>query len=146
MTVFTTRLVRAQVPKDHLGIVDARRRAMDAISMVKAATCLFLLAALGGIVMAGIRFVGGRNPPVLIPYLHGLLAGAGLTLLLYAAWIGGLPGTVKVAIVLLLVAAAGGSVLNLGYHWKQVPIPKGLTIGHILLALAGVGLLLPVAF
>jgi hypothetical protein len=119
---------------------------MDAISMVRVATWLFLLAALGGIVMAGIRLGGGRNPPVVIPYAHGLLAGAGLTLLIYAAWVGGLGGMVMLSIVLLLVAAAGGSVLNLVYHWKQVPIPKGLTMVHILLALAGVALLLPVAF
>jgi hypothetical protein len=119
---------------------------MDAISMVKVATWLFILAALGGIVMAGIRFGSGRNPPVVIPYAHGLLAGAGLTLLIYAAWVGGLGGMVMLAIILLLVAAAGGSILNLVYHWKQVPIPKGLTAAHILLAVAGVGLLLPVAF
>ena len=119
---------------------------MDAISMVKVAVWLFILAALGGIVMAGIRFGGGRNPPVLIPYLHGLLAGAGLTLLVYAAWVGGLGGTITIAIILLLVAAAAGTVLNLVYHWKQVPIPKGLTVAHILVALAGVALLLPVAF
>jgi hypothetical protein len=119
---------------------------MDAMTMVKVATWLFLLAALGGIVMAGIRFGGGRNPPVFIPYAHGLLAGAGLTLLIYAAWVGGIGGTVVVSIVLLLIAAAGGTALNLLYHWKQVPIPKGLTIAHILLALAGVALLLPMAF
>jgi len=53
---------------------------------------------------------------------------------------------VTIAIVLLLVAAAGGSVLNLVYHWRQVPIPKGLTLVHILLAVSGVALLLPVAF
>jgi hypothetical protein len=119
---------------------------MDAISMVKVATWLFILAALGGIVMAGIRFGTGRNPPVFIPYAHGLLAGAGLTLLVYASWVGGVRGMVTVSIVLLLVAAAGGSVLNLAFHWKQVPIPKGLTALHILLAVTGVALLLPVAF
>jgi hypothetical protein len=119
---------------------------MDALTMVKVATWLFVLAALGGLVMAGIRFGSGRNPPVLIPYLHGLLAGAGLTLLLYAAVVGPVPGSVTIAIVLLLVAAAGGSILNLVYHWRQVPIPKGLTVGHILLAVAGVAFLLPVAF
>jgi hypothetical protein len=96
--------------------------------------------------MAGIRFGTGRNPPVFIPYAHGLLAGAGLTLLVYAAWVGGVGGMVTVSIVLLLVAAAGGSVLNLAFHWKQVPIPKGLTALHILLAVTGVALLLPVAF
>lgn len=119
---------------------------MDALTMVRVATWLFLVAALGGALMAGIRFGTGRNPPVLVAYLHGLLAGAGLTLLIYAAAIGTVPGSVTIAIVLLLVAALGGSTLNLVYHWKQVPIPKGLTVGHILLAVTGVALLLPVAF
>ena len=119
---------------------------MDAISMVTAATWIFIAAALGGVLMAVIRFGSGRNPPAWLAFLHGLLAAAGLTLLLYAAFVGSLPATVKIAIVLLVVAAAGGAVLNLVYHWKQVPIPKGLTVGHILLAVAGVALLLPVAF
>ena len=119
---------------------------MDVATMVKVATCLFILAALGGLVMAGIRFGAGRNPPVLIPYLHGLLAGAGLTLLLYAACTATVPRNVTIAIVLLLIAAAGGTILNLVYHWRQVPIPKGLTVVHILVAVVGVGLLLPIAF
>ena len=119
---------------------------MDAISMVSAATWIFIVAALGGVLMAVIRFGSGRNPPAWLAFLHGLLAAAGLTLLVYAACVGRLPAMVNIAIVLLLVAAAGGAVLNLAYHWKQVPIPKGLTVGHILLAVAGVALLLPVAF
>jgi hypothetical protein len=119
---------------------------MDSMMMVKVATYLFIVAALGGLLMAAIRFGQGRNPPVAIAFLHGLLAASGLTLLAYAAWMGSVPGTVNIALLLLVVAAAGGAVLNLVYHWKQVPIPKGLTIGHILLAVAGVGLLLPVAF
>ena len=119
---------------------------MDAMSMVKAAAWLFLLAALGGLVMAAIRFGGGRNPPAWLAFAHGLLAAAGLTLLLYAGWVGGVGGKVGLATLLLVVAAGGGAILNLAYHWRQVPIPKGMTIGHILLAVAGVALLLPVAF
>ena len=119
---------------------------MDAISMVKVATCIFILAALGGLAMAGIRFGSGRNPPAWLAFAHGLLAAAGLTLLVYAVWVGGLGGTVVIATLLLVAAAAGGAILNLVYHWRQVPIPKGLTIGHILLAVGGVALLLPVAF
>ena len=119
---------------------------MDSMSMVKVATYLFIVAALGGLVMAAIRFGGNRNPPAWLAFVHGLLAASGLTLLVYAACMGSVPSTVNIAILLLLVAAAGGAILNLVYHWKQVPIPKGLTVMHILLAVAGVALLLPVAF
>jgi hypothetical protein len=115
---------------------------MDSMSMLRVAAGLFLLAAAGGLVMAGIRFGTGRNPPVWLAYGHGLLAGAGLTLLLYAAWAGQASGQVLAAAALLLLAAAGGTVLNLLYHWRQQPIPKGLTLGHIALALAGVATLL----
>jgi hypothetical protein len=115
---------------------------MDVMTMLKAASWLFILAAAGGLLMAGIRFGTGRNPPIAIAYAHGLLAGAGLTLLVYAAAFGTLPSRALVATCLLLLAAVGGSVLNLLYHWRQQPIPKGLTIGHILLAVLGLVMLL----
>ena len=115
---------------------------MDVMSMLKVASWLFILAAAGGLVMAGIRFGSGRNPPIWIAYAHGLLAGAGLTLLLYAGAFGNLPSRAMIGTGLLLLAAAGGSVLNLFYHWRQQPIPKGLTVGHILLAVLGLVMLL----
>jgi hypothetical protein len=115
---------------------------MDAMTMLKIASWLFILAAAGGLLMAGIRFGSGRNPPIFIAYAHGLLAGAGLTLLVYAAAFTSIPSRAMIATVLLLLAAVGGSVLNLLYHWRQQPIPKGLTIGHILLAVLGLASLL----
>src|SRR5436190_14723645 len=115
---------------------------MDVMTMLKAASWLFLLAAAGGLLMAGIRFGTGRNPPVAIAYAHGMLAGAGLTLLLYAAAFGSVPSRAMIAAWLLVFAAAGGSVLNLVFHWRQQPIPKGLTVGHILLAVLGLVMLL----
>ena len=115
---------------------------MDAMTMLKIASWLFILAAAGGLLMAGIRFGSGHNPPIVIAYGHGLLAGAGLTLLIYAAAFASIPGRAMIATVLLLFAAAGGSVLNLFFHWRQQPIPKGLTIGHILLAVLGLVMLL----
>ena len=36
---------------------------MDPTTMLRTASCLFVLAALGGLLMAGIRFFGKRNPP-----------------------------------------------------------------------------------
>jgi len=74
--------------------------------------------------------------------LHGFLAAAALTLLVYAAATIGLPGLALTALVLLLVAAAGGVVLNLNYHWKQLPLPRWLVIVHAVAAVAGFVLLL----
>ena len=50
------------------------------------------------------------------------------------------------ALVLFLVAAAGGVILNLNYHWKQLPLPKGLVVGHAIAAVAGFALLLTVTW
>jgi hypothetical protein len=63
-------------------------------------------------------------------------------LLLYAAATVGLPGMALAALVLFLAAAGGGVILNLNYHWKQLPLPKGLIIGHAVAAVAGFVLLL----
>src|SRR5437868_3797150 len=84
--------------------------------------------------MAGIRFAGQPHPPAWLAMLHGVLAAAAITLLLYAAATIGLPTLALVALVLFLIAAAGGAVLNLGYHWKRVALPKGLIVVHALVA------------
>ena len=52
---------------------------------------LVAITAAGGLAMAGVRLFGDRNPPAWLAMLHGLLAGAGLTLLLFAAFAVGLP-------------------------------------------------------
>ena len=44
--------------------------------------------------------------------------------------------------MLFLIAAAGGAFLNLNYHWKMLPLPKGLIVGHAGIAVAGFVLLL----
>ena len=41
-----------------------------------------------------------------------------------------------------LLAAAGGAYLNLNFHWKMLPLPKGLIVGHAGAAVVGFGLLL----
>ncbi|CAN7582890.1 hypothetical protein LJR290_004239 [Variovorax sp. LjRoot290] len=70
------------------------------------------------------------------------MAAAAVTLLLYAAATVGLPATALGALVLFLLAAAGGAVLNLNYHWKQLPLSKWLVVVHGLAAVAGFLLLL----
>jgi hypothetical protein len=101
-----------------------------------------VVAALGGLVMAGFRLFGKRNPPVWLTMAHGLLAGAGLTLLIYAALTSSIPQLAMFALLLFLVAAAGGMVMNLGYQWKQRPLPVPLLVGHALLAIVAFVLLL----
>lgn len=110
---------------------------METMMMLRVATLLFAVAAVGGLLMAGIRLAGNRNPPIWLAYGHGLLAGAGLTLLIYPAVTVGIPQHALWALWLLLAAAAGGSVMNLAFHWQQRPLPKPLMFGHILLAVCG---------
>jgi hypothetical protein len=43
--------------------------------------------------------------------------------------------------VMFLAAAAGGAILNLKYHWKQLPLPKGLVVAHAPIAVLGFVLL-----
>ena len=115
---------------------------MEPASFLITSTVLLALAAAGGLVMAGIRFIGDRPPPASLAMLHGFLAAAAVTLLLYAAATVGLPGTALVALALFLAAAGGGAILNLNYHWKQLPLPKWLVIVHAIAAVAGFALLL----
>ena len=115
---------------------------MEPASMLMTSTVLLAIAAAGGLVMAGIRFMGDRAPPASLAMLHGFLAAAAVTLLLYAAATVGLPGMALVALALFLAAAGGGAILNLNYHWKQLPLPKWLIIVHAIAAVAGFALLL----
>ncbi len=115
---------------------------MEPATILLTSTVLLAIAAAGGLVMAGIRFVGDRPPPAPLAMLHGFLAAAAVTLLLYAAATVGLPKIALLALVLFLAAAAGGAILNLNYHWKQLPLPKWLVIVHAIAAVAGFVLLL----
>jgi hypothetical protein len=119
---------------------------MDAISMLRTAVILFALTAVLGVVMAGIRFARGANPPAWVSLVHGLLAGSALTLVLYAAFVVGVPASAKIGLGLLLAASAGGLVMNLGYHWKDRLDPASIVVLHALLAVAGFILLVLAAF
>ena len=118
----------------------------QSIGMIQAAAGLFAVAAAGGVVMAAIRVAGKRNPPHWLAMGHGLLAAAGLTLLIYAALTVGLPSRALAALVLLLAAAGGGVALNLGYQIRQRPLPVGFMFGHAALAVVALLLLLSAAF
>ena len=115
-------------------------------TMLQVAAMVLVLAALGGLAMAGIRFGRRTNPPAWLAMLHGLLASAGITLLAYAVLVAGAGGRAQAALVLLLLAAAGGAVMSLQYKWKQRLLPAWLVMVHALAAVAGFVLLLLEAF
>jgi len=115
---------------------------MEPVLIMKTASGLLALAALGGLTMAGIRFAGKPQPPIWLAMLHGFLSAAALTLLLYAYFTVGLPALASWALLLFLIAAAGGAFLNLNYHWKMLPLPMALIAGHASVAVVGYALLL----
>jgi hypothetical protein len=114
---------------------------MDSQTMLKAAVVLFALTGAGGLLLAGIRFGSRRQPPAALAMLHGLLAGSGLTLVIYAGFAAGMPTGAWAGLILLGVAATGGIVLNLAYHWRNKEMPASLILVHALVAVIGVVLL-----
>lgn len=119
---------------------------MDTATMMKTATILLALTAAGGVVMAIMRFSGADRPPSWLAMAHGLLAASGLTLLLYTGFAAGIPPLAWTGIALLVAAALGGTYLNLAYHAKLLPLPKGIIVIHALLAVAGFLLIAWMAF
>ena len=110
---------------------------MEPLRLLETATALLVIAALGGVVMAAIRFSGKDHPPTWLAMLHGFLAAAAATLLIYGGVFVGMPALANGGTALLVLAAVGGVVLNLEYHWKNRPLPKGLMVGHALVAVVG---------
>src|SRR5262245_31874239 len=114
--------------------------------MMKTALVLLTIAALGGVVMAITRLARNTNPPSWLAMLHGLLAGAALTLLLYAYFTVGLPALAGWGLLLFLAAALGGVYLNLAFHAKAILLPKPVVVAHALIAVLGYVLLLVAVF
>ena len=108
---------------------------------LQVATGLLGVGALGGLAMAGIRLTGVPRPPSWLAMLHGVLAAAALTLLIYAAMTVGIPKLAQYALGLLVIAAAGGAAINLLYHSKMLPLPIPLVLVHALVAASGFALL-----
>jgi hypothetical protein len=97
------------------------------------ALILFAIAAVGGLTMAVMHFRGQTPPRVGIAVLHGVLAAAGLVVLLMAVMSPGAPRAVQAALGIFVVAALGGFGL-LSFHLRGRPLPNGLVIGHGALA------------
>lgn len=113
---------------------------------MQAALVLFALAAVGGATMAVIRWSGSPRPPDWLAMGHGLLAAAGLTLLIREAIVAGLPTLGNASLGLFVLAALGGAFVNLRYHAKQLALPKAWIAAHALLAVVAFLLLLAAVF
>ena len=111
-------------------------------------TCVVLLAlaAIGGATMAAIRFRGQPRPSAWLAMLHGFIAAAAVTLLLYASLTVGLSLLANTALALFFAAAAGGAYMNLEFHSKLLPLPKWLVLVHGAIAVAAYLLLLAATF
>jgi hypothetical protein len=103
----------------------------------KVATWLLSLAFLSGLVLAGRHFVTGSKSAPWLGKLHGLSVSAAISLLVFA-WVNvGLGSAGSYGLLALLVAAAGGLVLTLGFRSRQKPLPDGLVFAHMCVAFVG---------
>ena len=100
------------------------------------AICSFLVAAVGGLVMATQVF-RNRTPSPLIAVVHGLLGATGLGLLLWLVITGSTSTAVLAGFGILLIAALGGFFLA-SFHLRGKPHPKAVVAVHASVAVIGV--------
>lgn len=93
------------------------------------AAILFAIAALGGVVMALIRFSGRDYPPLALALIHGLFAAAGLVTLALVAFGPGIVTIARVALLIFFGAAIGGFALFY-YHMKSRALPISYVVVH----------------
>lgn len=104
--------------------------------MQATAIALFLLAALGGLVMAA-RIFRDRVPPLGLAILHGAIAATALVMALFLAASAGASLLLKAGVAALVIAALGGFYL-LSFHLRSIAHPKAVVVAHALAAVAGV--------
>lgn len=101
---------------------------------------LLLLAGLGGLTMAWMRISGKPQPPGWLAAVHGVAAVPGLVLVAWAALVteGGDAVFHNIALILAVLAAAGGLTLLIGYHMKGLPLPIIIVVLHGILGAAAI--------
>lgn len=104
--------------------------------MLLTSVVIFLVAALGGLVMAA-KIMGGKQPPMPLALIHGAAAATALVLALLVVLGGGTPPVVRYGVGILVVAALGGFFL-FSFHLRGKPHPKAVVVIHAGLAVAGV--------
>lgn len=105
------------------------------------ALILFAVAALGGLVMAVMRFGGRELPPLGLAIVHGLFAAAGLVALIVALVGQGFSTTATIALIGFVGAALGGFYL-FSLHMKRQALPVPYVLVHGLFAVASFVILL----
>ena len=105
------------------------------------AAILFALAALGGVVMALMRFSGRDYPPMWLAIVHGLAAAAGLVALILVVLGPAAAGSVTLPLVLFIAAALLGFFL-FSYHLRGRPLPIPTMVVHAIIAVIAFVILL----
>lgn len=114
------------------------------VPLLNAAVVLLTLAALGGMVMAGLIFKE-KPLPWMLTIGHGVLAATGVVCLAIVAF--GESGSLGLmwAFALFVIGALGGLYL-VSLHLREKPHPRGLVAGHGLIAVVGYLILLVSAY
>ncbi len=105
------------------------------------AAVLLAIAALGGVVMAVMRFMGRELPPMGLAIVHGLFAASGLVALLVAVVGANAPTQTNIAAGGFVLAALGGFFL-FSFHLRRKALPKPVVLVHGLVAVVSFVLLL----
>ena len=93
------------------------------------AAILFAIAAVGGVLMAAMRFGGRELPPMGLAIVHGLFAAAGLVTLIVALLGANTSWAAVVALVGFVVAAVGGFTL-FAHHLRRKALPINYVVIH----------------
>ena len=109
------------------------------------AVILFAIAALGGVVMAIMRFTGRNLPPIGLALVHGIVAAAGLVALILT--VVGHTVSTKASIALggFVLAALGGFFL-FSFHLRKQALPIPAMVIHALVAVISFVILLLAMF
>jgi hypothetical protein len=106
------------------------------------AAILLGLAALGGLLMAGIRLSGVPRPPTWLALGHGAIAATGLGLLIFTVTSSTVPVLAQISLAVLVLAALGGITIFAGFHLRGQALPIPFVLGHGVAAIVGYVLLL----
>jgi hypothetical protein len=101
--------------------------------MILASAIVFLLTALGGVVLAWLSWQGKR-PPVIAGIGHGAVGGVGMILLVWGVIQQGFPWIAIIALFMFFFAAGAGVLLFLAGD-KRNMLPRPLIATHGLMAL-----------
>ena len=93
------------------------------------AAVLLAIAALGGVVMAAMRFGGRELPPMALALIHGLFAASGLVALILFVVNSNASTLAWVALVGFVIAALGGFML-FSHHLRGRALPVNYVVIH----------------